>query len=140
MNFDDFSKIFPTDFSAITFYLNHVNKGFIDCPHCNCIHKFYPNCLKSIRTIRFFKCKKCKKVYSIFSGTIFFRTSTNIRIWFFLIYAIYNTKTPISVWHLRMEFGGDSRTYARVIRQIKLGRLKPELNDFYNAIINLKPI
>jgi len=39
-----------------------------------------------------------------------------------------------------MEFGGDSRTYARVIRQIKLGRLKPELNDFYNAIINLKPI
>lgn len=68
--------------------------GFV-CPRCG--HKYF----SFVSSRRLYQCSACRRQASITSGTIFHKTRTPIRKWFWMIFMIIRQKSGVSI--LRMQ-------------------------------------
>jgi transcription elongation factor Elf1 len=80
--------VFQSEKEAIEHYINVRYKGIITCPHCGSSTKISRRNDRS----RVIQCNACNKSFSVFKGTVFEKSNTDIRIWFDACKALLNDK------------------------------------------------
>ena len=94
INFFQFQHKFSTDFKCYKYLFNQRwPNGFI-CPKCEHDKYSYHS------TRRLFQCKRCKYQASVTAGTIFHKTRTPLKKWFWMIYLISRNKTGTSLLYI----------------------------------------
>ena len=116
MTLDELYRKFPTEADAINYYINIMYQGILTCPKCGAKTKVY----RYRKRIKDCQCKNCNNTFSIFSGTIFEKSSTDIRIWFLAINLFLNSQKGISARQLQHETGVTYKCAWRMLNRIRL--------------------
>ena len=114
MNFQEFKKEFPSEPKIVEYFCNIRYGNNFTCRHCGSadIYATYDN--------RKMQCPACKNTFSVFAGTIFEKSSTDLKKWFYAIHLFLNGKKGISALQLQREIGVTYKTAWRMLRQIRL--------------------
>lgn len=140
MNFLKFLKKFPTEQAIVDYYIKtRYSKELPHCNHCGSIKVYsYSN----EKMMKFFRCAECNRDFSIFKGTIFENSCTDLRKWFYAIHLFLNGKKGISALQLQREIGTTYKTAWRMLRQIRLAmgnkkKKDDDDDDFMNTVIEM---
>lgn len=120
---------FPDDTTCLDYLFNLRYSNFNLCPHCDRETTF-----KRVSNRQCFQCAKC--YYQIYpcAGTIFEKTRTPLRDWFFVIFLFTVSKNGISAYEVQRQIGGTYKRCLRMLRQIRT--LVSEDNpNFFNGTI-----
>jgi transposase-like protein len=126
MTFYEFQAKFPTEKAAIDYFLETRYHGELVCPHCGAKIKVY----KDRKRARVCHCRNCGNSFSPFSGTIFEKSSTDFRKWFYAIHLVLNAKKGISGCQLQRELGVTYKTAWRMLRLIREAMGNGDMKDF----------
>ena len=112
---DDFNREFPTDDAC----LSHIAEerfpgGVTTCEKCGVERRHYR---VSGRTA--YACDHCGNHIYPLVGTIFEKTTTSLRLWFYAMYLMGSTRCGISVKQIQRETGVTYKTAWRMFRQIR---------------------
>ncbi|MDD5589381.1 MAG: IS1595 family transposase [Candidatus Nanoarchaeia archaeon] len=132
MNILEFNKRFPTQKSVIKWYINIRYNGVIHCNHCGSEDVYQRENRPKI-----FHCSSCDQDFSIFKGTIFEDTYTDLRKWFYGIHLILNSKKGISGCQLQREIGVTYKTAWRMLSKIRKAMSIKELKKQFETIIEI---
>ena len=132
MTFMDFMKKFPTEKKIVEYYLTIRYFDGLQCNHCGS-GKVYLR--KS--NIKVADCNDCGNTFSPFKGTIFEKSSTDLRKWFYAIHLFLNGKKGISAMQLQRETGVTYKTAWRMLQQIRIAMGNTESQEFYNTIVEI---
>ena len=91
IDFFQFQKRFMTENRCINFLLHQRWKNGFICPKCKHTDGYF------IKTRLLYQCKSCKYQVSVTAGTVFHRTRTPLRKWFWMIYFMTQSKHSYSV-------------------------------------------
>jgi transposase-like protein len=129
MNFQEYKKKFPTKQAVINHFIKIRYKNGIVCNHCGCKEDVY----KMKKTPKKFICHSCNNTFSIFKDTIFEKSSTDLKKWFYAIHLFLNGKKGISALQLQREIGTTYKTAWRMLQQIRkaMGNKKKDDDDDY---------
>lgn len=103
----------------------------VHCNHCGGL-KVYER-----SNPRFYDCKACGNTFSIFKGTIFEKTTTDLRKWMYAIHLFLNGKKGISGYQLQREIGVTYKTAWRMLRQIRQAMGNQDNQEFIDTIIEI---
>ena len=118
MNFFEFIKKFPTEKAIINHFIKiRYSKEKPICNHCNSCNVYHYN---DEKLQKFFRCADCNRDFSIFKNTIFEKSCTDLRKWFYAIHLFLNGKKGISALQLQREVGVTYKTAWRMLRQIRI--------------------
>jgi len=122
MTFFEFLAKFPTEIAAIDYYCNARYHNTLTCPHCGAQVKVY----RDKQRAKVCHCRCCDNSFSPFSNTIFEKSRTDMRKWFYTIHLVLNAKRKVSGCQLKRELGV---TYKTAWRMLKLIRKEMENDD-----------
>ena len=114
MNFFEFIKQFPTEIACIEYFIKMRYSDKVSCNHCKSYKVSHRKNMPKV-----FRCNECKQDFSIFKGTIFEKSDTDLRKWFYAIHLLLNSKKGISGYLLQREI---TVTYKCAWRMLKLIR------------------
>jgi hypothetical protein len=117
MNFQEFKKKFPSEPKIIAYFVKLRYEGNLACPHCGGSEE---QIYQRLDLPKNFECKSCSNSFSVFAGTIFEKSSTDLKKWFYAIHLFLNGKKGISALQLQREIGTTYKTAWRMLRQIRL--------------------
>jgi transposase len=110
----DFAAMFPSDDAC----LEHLKARFYPrgtiCPQCRRASKFH-----RIRGRSAYSCQFCGEHVYPTAGTIFHRSTTSLRLWFWAIFLIASTRGRVSARQLERELGVTYKTARRMLTQIR---------------------
>ena len=132
MTFMDLMKKFPTEKKVAEHFIEIRYSDGIACNHCGSV-KVYPR----KESIKIFDCNECKNSFSPFSGTIFEKSSTDLRKWMYAIHLFLNGKKGVSGKQLQREIGVTYKTAWRMLHQIRLAMGNAESAEFFNTIVEI---
>jgi transposase-like protein len=115
MNFFEFNKKFPTEQACVEYFIKTRYKDGIKCNHCGSQKYVY----RATHNKKCFVCHACKNGFSIFAGTIFEKSSTDLRKWMYAIHLFLNGKKGISALQLKREIGVTYKTAWRMLKKIR---------------------
>lgn len=105
---------FPTDESCLEEIKKiRFPKGVL-CAKCKRITKHY-----KIRRRASYSCKVCRSHVYPLSGTLFEKSSTPLRLWFFTLFLMTQTRDGLSVKQLQRELGVTYKTAWRMRNSIR---------------------
>lgn len=110
-----FLKRFPNDEAVLEEIKNLRWPNGIECSICKKVTNHYK--LKG-RTA--YNCSLCGTHVYPLAGTIFDKSSTSLRLWFYAIYIMAQTRAGISAKQLQRELGVTYKTAWRMFRQIRM--------------------
>ena len=132
MNFFEFNKQFPTEIACVEHFITIRYNNKVICKHCTAINthhrKDHP---------KMFQCSSCNNSFSIFKGTIFEKSDTDLRKWMYAIHLFLNSKKGISGYQLQREIGVTYKTAWRMLRQIRLAMGNPESQEFMGTLVEI---
>jgi len=113
ISFFEFQERFQTD-DACFEYLKQLRwpDGFL-CPKCGHTEAYF------MTTRKVFQCVKCRQQPSVTAGTIFHRTHTPLRKWFWAIYLVGSDKRGYSAKRLEKMIGVHYATAWLIIHKIR---------------------
>jgi transposase-like protein len=87
---------------------------------------------------KLFQCPKCKNHFPVFKNTIFEKTRTDLRKWFYAMHLFLNGKKGISALQLQREIGVTYKCAWRMLHQVRkaMGN-KREKTHFVDTIIEM---
>ncbi|MGD9637934.1 MAG: IS1595 family transposase [Alphaproteobacteria bacterium] len=132
MNFFDFIKKFPTEEAIIDYFIKIKYGDEIVCPKCGTNHKIYQKTTRK----KVFDCNSCHNSFSIFKGTIFEKSSTDLRKWFYAIHLMLNSKKGISGLQLQREIDVTYKTAWRMLKQIRIAMGNVD-NNYFEAMVEI---
>ena len=132
MNFLEFNKKFPTELACINHFITIRYLTAPHCVHCGNTKVYHKNNFPKM-----FDCQKCKNTFSIFTGTIFEKSDTDLRKWMYAIHLFLNSKKGISGYQLQREIGVTYKTAWRMLKQIRLAMGNPESKEFVGTLIEI---
>src|SRR5258706_10488240 len=111
----DFSKKFPNDNAC----LEHLKEkrfpgGITYCVKCQQDRKHH-----RVTGRPAYACDYCGKMISPMAGTIFEKSSTSLRTWFYAMYLMGSTRCGISAKQIQRETGVTYKTAWRMFKQIR---------------------
>ena len=106
-------KKFPTEGSIIEYFIKARYGETVICPHCGHVIEVKN---RNDRP-KLFNCRFCKNTFSIFKGTIFEKSDTDLRKWFYAIHLFLNDKKGISAKQLQREIGVTYKTAWRMLHK-----------------------
>lgn len=133
MNFFEFLAKFPTEEACIQHFIKIRYGEKVKCNHCNCVDKVY----HMAKTPKNFICYNCNNTFSVFTGTIFEHSPTDLRKWLYAIHLFLNGKKGISGYQLQREIAVTYKTAWRMLKQIRIAMGNQENPQFINAIIEI---
>jgi transposase-like protein len=126
-------SMFPTEEVAVDYFINTRYGGVLTCPHCGADTKVYryQNRLKACH------CKSCNNSFSLFAGTIFEKSSTDMRKWFFAVHLVLNARKGISGLQLQREIGVTYKTAWRMLQQIRLAMGNGDMRKAFSMLVEV---
>lgn len=109
-----FDKRFPNDDVCLEFLKNARWPNGITCAKCQKVTKHY-----RIRAKKAYGCEFCGTLVSPTADTIFHKSRTSLRDWFYAMFLMANTRMGISAKHLERELGVTYKTAWRMFTQIR---------------------
>jgi len=110
----DFNKQFPNDDACLEWIKNHFYPNGIYCPLCQMITRHH-----RMTTRRSYSCDRCGHHVHPTAGTIFEKSTTSLRDWFYAMFLISATRCGISAKQLQRETGVTYKTAWRMFREIR---------------------
>jgi transposase len=112
---NDFNKEFPTDDACLEYIKEQrFPAGVTLCAKCGVERKHYR---VSGRTA--YACDHCGNHVYPLAGTIFEKSTTSLRLWFYAMYLMGSTRCGISAKQIQRETGVTYKTAWRMFRQIR---------------------
>lgn len=126
-------KKFPTENSIIEYFIKSRYGETVICPHCgHVIEVKHRNDRPKL-----FNCRFCKNTFSVFKGTIFEKSDTDLRKWFYAIHLFLNDKKGISAKQLQREIGVTYKTAWRMLHKIREAMSNTDMNKAFEAIVEI---
>ena len=134
MTFSEFQAKFPDELSVIKHFIGIRYPQGVTCSHCGSDHVYHRHDKPKV-----FVCHGCGNSFSIFEGTIFEHSSTDMRKWMFAIHLFLNGKKGISGLQLQREIGVTYKCAWRMLQQIRtaMGNAKTENHEFFDTIVEI---
>jgi transposase-like protein len=132
MTFLEFNKKFPTEKAALDYFYLVKYNNILACPHCG----------KKTRLCRTARpkvciCHNCENTFSPFSDTIFEKSTTDLRKWFYAVHLVLNAKKGISACQLQREIGTIYRTAWRMLQQIRIAMGNTDMSKAFEAFVEI---
>ena len=134
MTFLQFNTYFTNENSIIEYFTQIKYPNGVICPHCGCRENIYHRHDKYKKK---FKCNNCNNDFSIFKGTIFENSSTDLRIWFYAINQMLNAKKGISALQLQRDTGVTYKTAWRILNKIRTAMGNESNSQVFEAIVEI---
>ena len=134
MTFLQFNSNFPTEEKIIDYFVNLRFPKTCQCVHCGS-NRVYRKKGKS--QSRYFHCNNCSTEFSVFHGTIFYNSQSDLRKWFFAINIILLAKKGISAMQLQREIGCTYKTAWRMLNMIRQAMGNEEEKQLFEAIVEI---
>jgi transposase-like protein len=140
MTFLEFNQMFPVEEAAIAYFL-HVRYNdqkaeysyTLKCPHCGETLYVYHYSSR----MKVCHCHNCNNTFSPFTGTIFEKSSTDMRKWFYAIHLFLNAKKGISACQLQREIGVMYKTAWRMLKQIRTAMGNVNMAKSFEALVEI---
>jgi transposase len=111
---NDFNKQFPNDDACLEWLRNYLYPNGIECKSCS---KITPH--SKLKNLPVYSCNRCGAHIHPMSGTIFERSTTPLKQWFYAIFLISATRCGISAKQLQRELGVTYKTAWRMFKEIR---------------------
>jgi transposase-like protein len=134
MTYVAFKDIFPTVKSAVNFYIKFVHQGVVVCPYCRLKDKVYP--YRKMPNIYY--CRRCNNSFSIFRNSIFERSRTDIRSWFYAVYKFFNTKKGFLIRQFYREIRVSYPCALNILTKVRKGINIDKMKELFMEIIELE--
>ena len=110
---NDFHEQFKTDAECLDFIFK---TRFPDGGKCGCgkVDCFYP-----VTGRRCYACSWCGRQISPTAGTIFHKSETSLKLWFFAIFLMSSSKNGVAAMELKRQLGVTYKTAWRMAHQIR---------------------
>lgn len=110
----EFNEKYPSDDACLDRIFKGRYPNGVFCPKCQKTTKYYK------RTgLKVYACEFCGYSISPTAGTIFHKSDTSLRSWFYAMFLMASTKTGISAKQLERELGVTYKTAWRMFTQIR---------------------
>jgi transposase-like protein len=133
MTFFEFNEKFPTERAAIEYFFHIRYNDRLTCPHCGTNFKVY----RYRNRTKACKCTFCNNTFSPFSNTIFEKSSTDMRKWFYAIHLFLNGKKGISGCQLQRELGVTYKTAWRMLKQIRTAMGNADMKKSFDIFVEI---
>lgn len=115
-----FLRKYPTDEACLEEIKNIRWPDGIICPNCKKITPFY-----KISNRTAYSCGACRFQVFPLAGTIFEKSTTPLRFWFYAMFQMIKTRSGISAKQLERELGVTYKTAHRMFKQIRVLMAEP---------------
>jgi transposase len=110
----DFNRDFPDDNACLEWLKNYLYPDGIYCKSCG---EVTPH--SKLSNIPVYSCNRCGSHAHPMAGTIFERSRTSLKNWFYAIYLMSATRCGISAKQIQRETGVTYKTAWRMFRQVR---------------------
>ena len=114
MSREVFVARFPDDAACHRWLKERFYPDGTACPGCGRASKFHP-----IRGRSAYSCQFCGTHVYPTAGTVFHKSTTSLRLWFWAIFLIASTRGRITVRELERELGVSYGTAGRMLTQLR---------------------
>jgi transposase len=112
---EQFNAMFPDNDACLDWLMEQRHPGYMaPCAYCKVERKFH-----RVYTRKTFSCDHCGTMISPMAGTIFEKSSTSLRLWFYAMYLMSATRCGISAKQIQRETGVTYKTAWRMFREIR---------------------
>jgi transposase len=112
---NDFNELFFDNDACLDWLMEQRYPGSLAiCSYCNVERKHH-----RIATKKAYSCDHCGTYISPMAGTIFEKSSTSLRLWFYAMYLMSATRCGISAKQIQRECGVTYKTAWRMFKQIR---------------------
>lgn len=118
----DFEKQFPTDAACLDWLKDYLYPNGIICKLCRTVTKHH-----RVLSRRSYSCDHCGHHIHPTAGTIYHKSQTPLRLWFYAIYLMASTRCGISAKQLQRQLGVTYKTAWRMATQIRTMLAEPVL-------------
>lgn len=113
---DNLHEQFPDDNACLDYMFKQRYSDLPACPKCGVIQpKFY-----RVRSKKVYECKDCGYQISPLANTIFHKSDTSLKKWFYAIYLFGVGKNGVSAKEIERHLGVTYKTAWRMAKQIRL--------------------
>ena len=113
--FEQFNAQFPNDTACLEWLKEQRYPGGVaPCEKCGVDRKHY-----RVTGRPAYACDHCGSMISPMAGTIFEKSSTSLRLWFYAMYLMSSTRCGISAKQIQRETGVTYKTAWRMFKQIR---------------------
>jgi hypothetical protein len=133
ISFSAFRELFPTEEMAVECFIRAQYLNAITCPKCYQTQNVYHQHIR----FRNGYCNNCKYEFSFFKNTIFEKSETDLRIWFYAIFLMFQERTNISPTRLKNDTGITYKTAWRIVEKINMQKNRREVNRLLNLILRV---
>jgi len=109
-----FNKMYPDDDSCLDEIFKNRYSQLKSCPSCNKETNFY-----KIKNRKVYACQYCGFQISPLADTIFHKSSTSLKDWFYSLYLFSISKNGVSAKELERQLGVTYKTAWRIAKQIR---------------------
>ncbi len=118
---NQFNDLFPTNDACLDWLMEQRHPdGLATCAYCKVDRKHH-----RIATKKAYACDHCGTYISPMAGTIFEKSSTSLRLWFYAMYLMSATRCGISAKQIQRECGVTYKTAWRMFKQIRTLMAEP---------------
>src|SRR5712691_5914565 len=110
----DFEKQFPDDAACLEWLKDYLYPDGIHCKRCDRVTLHH-----RANTRPSYCCDRCGNHVHPMAGTIYEKSSTPLRLWFYAIFLMASTRCGISAKQLERELGVTYKTAWRMFKQIR---------------------
>ncbi len=110
-----FNERFPTDDACLDYMFEQAYGNMPACPKCGVVEPSYYR----VRSRKCFECKDCGNQIHPLANTIFHKSSTSLRDWFYVIYLFSVAKNGVSAKEIERHLGVTYKTAWRIAKQVR---------------------
>jgi transposase-like protein len=111
----DFHEDFPDDSACLEWLKNHLYPTGIYCPKCA-----RPTRHHRVKGRKSYSCRYCGRHVHPTADTIFHKSATSLKLWFYAVFLMGHARSRLSVAQLQRELGVTYKTAWRMLRHIRL--------------------
>ena len=110
-----FNELFPDDDTCLDFMFKQAYGSMPACPKCGVVEPSYYR----VRSRKCYECKDCGNQIHPLGSTIFHKSSTSLRDWFYVIYLFSVSKNGVSAKEVERHLGVTYKTAWRIAKQVR---------------------
>ena len=110
----DFNTMFPDDAACLEWLKTHLYPDGIHCEKCGKVTKHH-----RVQSRPSYSCDQCGHHVHPAADTIYHKSPTSLKLWFYAVYLMASTQCGISAKQLQRETGVTYKTAWRMFKQIR---------------------